>query len=808
MAIRKGERLPAIRDLVRLGPAVAERAALETKPSAQTVASYVLTAGAARGWDAINRQLEAAVGALFWIVGPPGSGKTHFLNYILALDQRAGSLSADPERRLTIGFEMPRAMAADELEAHTIELLAARLAGNQRVSLLWRRMRGREALALALDQAGRSGVRAITLALDFGIADPALAAGYLATLGDVAAESRNARLIVIAAGRSSAPQSTAQFDVAPADEEELVAAAIGRARQLRADEANAIASFYTGLDPPGFAAAAIFPFHPVTVRALLRLAGPSGKVAEIARLAQQALAPQWRLVMHRRLLVPGDLMETVEVAQRIRGRLGGIGGAALKAAQAALNQLDAGSARIADQVINTLVVAHLTDPPGAMGIDELRALLPLANVRSATSGPSDMARLLGQIAAGSNGVIRFDGAVARFDPMAAGAPQVAQYNSALQFARVFDPSLGEAEQLAEAQAKLKRLADTMAAAFEGAHRTREALVEFVGGDLPQADARALDNFIALAGGGVAGVMTAGADPERRREASQTVAAYRRLAAAAAMIPRIRTMDRYLEATKLLAASDGTADESAPIAALQTEARLLGSELHPRLLSANPAAVQALEARFQKFRWSYAQHYRAAHKRMISAMGKLSHMAADTRDHLRALQRLNSIAALGPADGAELGAPLERIERAIVRCDLDSPLAPEVTPLCARCGFTLGTPLPVPDLKELFDAIRRALRRKLAALSRSAIARLVREHDGGDRLEGFLKITQAAQTEALVRVLDDQLARYLGILLDENRAATREEIMRWEQSSEVAGMPARATRPSASRARPRAKAPSR
>ncbi len=65
-----------------------------------------------------------------------------------------------------------------------------------------------------------------------------------------------------------------------------------------------------------------------------------------------------------------------------------------------------------------------------------------------------------------------------------------------------------------------------------------------------------------------------------------------------------------------------------------------------------------------------------------------------------------------------------------------------------------------------EAIRRALEVKLAALSQSMIARLIRNHDKEHRLEGFLKITQAAQTDALVRVLDDKLARYLAQVLEE------------------------------------------
>jgi len=69
-----------------------------------------------------------------------------------------------------------------------------------------------------------------------------------------------------------------------------------------------------------------------------------------------------------------------------------------------------------------------------------------------------------------------------------------------------------------------------------------------------------------------------------------------------------------------------------------------------------------------------------------------------------------------------------------------------------------------------EGIRRALEIKLAALSQSMIARLIRIHDREHRLEGFLKITQAAQTDALVRVLDEKLARYLAQVLDENETA--------------------------------------
>ena len=99
---------------------------------------------------------------------------------------------------------------------------------------------------------------------------------------------------------------------------------------------------------------------------------------------------------------------------------------------------------------------------------------------------------------------------------------------------------------------------------------------------------------------------------------------------------------------------------------------------------------------------------------------------------------------------------------------------DLFPRCPRCGFVLGAALPVGELGEVFEDVRRALKAKLTALSHDAIARLIVLHDRGHRLDGFLKITQAAHTDALVRVLDDNLARYLGRLLDEVQDRAEED----------------------------------
>jgi hypothetical protein len=94
------------------------------------------------------------------------------------------------------------------------------------------------------------------------------------------------------------------------------------------------------------------------------------------------------------------------------------------------------------------------------------------------------------------------------------------------------------------------------------------------------------------------------------------------------------------------------------------------------------------------------------------------------------------------------------------------LSPDIAPRCPDCGFMVGTPSPRVAIEELRAQAQRGLEAKLAQLSQRTVARLIRQHDKGRRLDGFLKMTQATQTDASVRVLDDTLALYLGRLLEE------------------------------------------
>lgn len=377
---------------------------------------------------------------------------------------------------------------------------------------------------------------------------------------------------------------------------------------------------------------------------------------------------------------------------------------------------------------------------------------------------------LHQLATRSRGVMSYIADAARFDPEAADAPEVASFNAALALVRKFDPALSAAADKPEMETQLAHLAACMAVAIENVDRVgrvlNQALVE-AGAQLTVDSRSALEDYAALAAKGTRALIEIARDRERCERARHTIDRFDTLARAAEMVPRIRAMREYLEATGLRLSYDDEEAKDPAIAALETECQLLAAELGPRILAAPTRNLDALEARFQKFKWTYVQHYRIAHASWRAEMERMRAIADDLRQHLDALARLNAIAALGVPEGEELSTSAAEAIRGVVVCELEGQLATEISPRCPKCSYTLDAATPRRELSELAELARRALAAKLTALSHSAIARIIGEHDREHRLDGFLKVIQAAQTDALVRVLDDRLARYLSRLLDEN-----------------------------------------
>jgi len=762
--------------LIEIGPPVTDRASLESVPGAGTVEFFLLTEAANRAWAAITKKLTSGGGAVFWIGGPAGAGKTHFLNYVTALEERAGTTQG---RRAIVRLRLEARAVAYDLEQRMFESLAREIGAGDAGAMLWRRLHGGEALGVAFEQAHRVGIRAMSVAIDFGSSDAAAWDEYFAELARAAARSRDVAFNVYVAARTRAPANAIALEVAPADSGERMLAALARSRRV-VSEAAATA-LCDGTDLRGFEPRAIFPFDPRAIETLRDLAGEPASVPALAKLVSTALeayreenGANGRV----RLLLPAELMKTAAVARRVDERLGEAGRAALRIAHRAAEAME--ERGLARAIVDALMLERLRGRAEALSLAELRAHLPEGCQRRgpASAANAAIAAMLEALAARTAGVIVFDTREAQFNPRAAGAPEVAAFNRALPLLQCFDALLTEAAELPEVRVRLRRAGDAMARAVEAAHRvgaTLEAAHRELRAELKAEHRQTLDDFIALCEAGAAALVEQAVEQQSRVWAQGVIAAYEALAAAAAAAPLMREMREYLRAAELMPdlagniAEEVTGDDppvDKAVAAAQVDCQLLLAALESAVPRWDARSLETLQIRFQKFKWTYIQLYQAAHERWRREGERFAIKLADAREHFAALQRLNAIAALGAPVGSYLAPRLEELSRRPERCALDDPLTLDLVPRCPRCGFVLGAAQPMGELGEVFEDLRRALKAKLTALSHDAIARLIVLHDRGHRLDGFLKIIQAAHTDALVRVLDDNLARYLGRLLDE------------------------------------------
>ena len=488
-----GRRRASARRWFELEPPAPERLRLETSPRVSTVASYVLTRAAERSWEVLNQHLAEPQGAVFWIGGPAGCGKTHFLDYVIALQSQAGALDAQNTRRLVCGLELVGQVNAAEVELFLLTVLAEQIGGDPRSSGdLFRQMRGAAALKVGLETARRTGITAITVAIDFGMSQCESAADFFKMLGQVAASFRQVKFTVIAAGRATAPEAARPLAVAPRDANEETIVAVRRARRLVEDAELDAGIAYAGIDTAGLAPDAIFPFHPVALSALRTIATrpkPAGESSEpativsLSRLAREVLSSP---IFARaggggespaRLIYPPDLTMNAVISSQVKALLAEAGRAAWKIARDRIADLDGYEKDLAREIIDSLIMENVCGGTAALAIEELQARVPMV-ARGGTADERALAavrELLRRLQVSTGGVIRFETDAARFDPEAAGAPELAAFNAVLELARRFDPRLTLARDREALDARLKRLEAAMAGAVETAIRTRNVL---------------------------------------------------------------------------------------------------------------------------------------------------------------------------------------------------------------------------------------------------------------------------------------------------------------------------------------------
>lgn len=360
--------------------------------------AYVPSRAAVRTLSLLTQRRDCETGEFVWLHDAPGHGKTHFLNYYLAL-RRSAQHPHPGGRELILALDYSTSRRPAQLEHDLLAALVLGLGGGHTATAMWPRIGAQAAFEVVLEEAWRAGVWAITVAIDFGLTDvPASAA----KLVQVARASRRPCLVVVAAGVRPAPPHARVAAVGPCGAAQKLAAGVGRARRLEPlwTERDHL---YRGIEIAPFAREEIFPFHPQTLWALNRLY-ESATVAGLARTARDLLS------MHKnpdRLICPYDFFDSARIRHHIEEGLGAGGRAALRLGASACAAMARSNRQLAVEILRTLVVAHATGET-PMHMDQLWNRIPVPPwVDPDGDSPEKRKRVLLELTLRSDGAVQF-----------------------------------------------------------------------------------------------------------------------------------------------------------------------------------------------------------------------------------------------------------------------------------------------------------------------------------------------------------------------------------------------------------------
>ena len=193
----------------------------------------------------------------------------------------------------------------------------------------------------------------------------------------------------------------------------------------------------------------------------------------------------------------------------------------------------------------------------------------------------------------------------------------------------------------------------------------------------------------------------------------------------------------------------------------------------------PHRSESMRAAFETFRSTFCSAYGDHHARYWKASGKLARTLGGLAPAARALERLNSLRALGPAVGEDALVDYRTLSSGNAPCPASATRGALLDrPVCGHCGLTLNDTVPNEHADDVAHRLNSALAVQQRRLASEAVRRILAR--GGERLDRFVEIVQAADTASLAQVLDGELLVFLQELLAQPVSPTPEALHLFEQ----------------------------
>jgi hypothetical protein len=354
----------------------------------------------------------------------------------------------------------------------------------------------------------------------------------------------------------------------------------------------------------------------------------------------------------------------------------------------------------------------------------------------------------------------------RCDDYAGRSSAIRRFNAALPLIRKFDLRLGPVENAVELSIGLRALDRAIIGMRTSIPANRKALAKFTqefGETLPVALEKVFQEIAGLTRVGAMALIDLVSSNEEPCPWWKICDQYKSLMDFVCAAPRLRNMRKYIGETGLLFIDMEEAKDHR-LAALVNECKLVMASLSLTLFSQEGFDVQLLQERFEKFRWSYIDRYRAAHIQRRTDIKRFTEVVEEAELLLAALKRLDPFPWFGGETSDPLAHQLRSFSDLVLVCDVERLASLDVSPRCPNCNFLLASSLPFETASHFLRYVKRALKSKLAVLLKKASARLVQVKGEANQLEALIRLAQSGP-EALDQGFDELASSELNRLAE-------------------------------------------